>query len=45
MNHVYVFKVESHSKQGFRVDVRARKHEIIVDEPKELRGADTGLTL
>ncbi len=42
MSHVYVFKVESTSKQGFRVDVKARRHEIIVDEPKELGGTDTG---
>ncbi len=42
MSHVYVFKVESTSRQGFKVDVRARKHEITVDEPKELGGTDLG---
>jgi len=42
MEFEYVFSVKAHLKQGFKVDVKARHHELVVDEPKELGGTDQG---
>ncbi len=43
MDFEHVFQVKAYSREkGFKVDVEARQHKLIVDEPKELGGTDKG---
>ncbi|MBS4192783.1 OsmC family protein [Bacillus sp. FJAT-49705] len=37
------FKATAHLQQGVQVKVKSRDFEIIIDEPKELGGTDTGM--
>ncbi len=43
MEFEHTFQVKAFSKEkGFKVDVEARQHKLVVDEPKELGGTDKG---
>ncbi len=43
MEFKHVFHVKAYSREkGFKTDVEARHHKLVVDEPKELGGTDKG---
>lgn len=43
MPNVQTFKATAHLQEGFRVVTKARQFELIIDEPKNLGGTDTGM--
>ncbi len=44
VSYVLPFKVSAELKEGFLVEIRARKHIVVADEPAELGGTDKGMT-
>jgi len=44
MPNVQTFKATAHLQEGVRVVTRARQFELIIDEPANLGGTDTGMT-
>ncbi|MBE9914220.1 OsmC family protein [Paenibacillus donghaensis] len=43
MSNVQTFKATAHLQEGVRVVTKARQFELIIDEPKNLGGTDTGM--
>ncbi|MFU1794614.1 OsmC family protein [Paenibacillus azoreducens] len=43
MPNVQTFKATAHLQEGVRVVTKARQFELIIDEPKNLGGTDTGM--